>query len=176
MFGLLIGTLCLMGLLATLRHRRHARFFPGYGPGFGGWDRYGHEPSFRHHHHHDAGYGRSRLLFGVFRRLDATPGQEKAILALAEAVAQQLRDSRKELDGARRELAAALGGEALDPLAFDAAFARGGELFTRLSRELQHALAELHEVLDPEQRKQLAEWLADGSFSPRVVGARHYGC
>ena len=76
------------------------------------------------------------------------------------------------------ELLAACDGarEVLDPVALEAAFAQGGELFARLSRELKHALAEAHELLDGEQRKQLSEWIADGSLSPRFYGAHQHGC
>lgn len=180
MFGLFIGTLCLIGLFSVLRRRRHARFFPVYGPAmyYGGWHRYGHGHGHVHGYGHGPGFGprgrRGRALYALFQRLDATPGQEKALLALAESMAQQLRDSRTELNLARRDLAAALGGDVLDPVVLDAAFTRGNELFTRASRELKRTLAEAHELLDPEQRKQLAEWIADGSFSPRAF--QGYAC
>ena len=176
MVGMLIGTGCLIALFGTLRRHRYAHHGHGYGFGMdpGGWHRYGYEPSFEPRRG-----ARGRLLYGLFRRLDATPGQEKALIALAEGVAQHVRDSRKELHAVRRELAAALAGDVLDPVVLDAAFAHGGELFARMSDQLKHALAQAHEVLDSEQRKLLAEWLADGSFSPRMYGlhgAHRHGC
>jgi Spy/CpxP family protein refolding chaperone len=182
MLGLIFGTLCLIALIATLRRRRYARFMDyGVGPFWGGapfrdgWGDgfgfgFGHGPGrFRPR-------GRRRLLYGLFRRLDTTPGQEKAIVDLMNGVRERLSEARAELVAARRELAAALGGEVLDPAALEVAFRRGNEQFARLSREVQAALAGVHEALDPEQRQQLAELLADGSLNPRLYGAHAYAC
>lgn len=178
MLGLIVGTLCLIALIATLRRRRYAHFMDyGYGPFWGGpfrdgWgDGLGHG---RRHFHHFR--GRRRLLYGLFRRLDTTPGQEKAIVELMNGVRDRLGEARGELAAARRELAAALGGEVLEAAALEAAFRRGNEQFARLSRELQAALAGVHEALDPEQRQQLAELLADGSLNPRLYGTHAYAC
>lgn len=182
MFGLFIGTLCLIALIATLRARRYARFMPamggayydcGYGRGYG---HYLARRTFeRSYWSHDAPR-RGRFLFDLFRRLDATPGQEKAILKVAEEIQARVNESRRELETARRDLAAALGGDELDSTAFDAAFLRNTELFVRLSREVQSALINVQQTLDPAQRKVLAELIADGSFGPCLYGAHPYSC
>lgn len=174
MLGLFVGTLCLIALIATLRRRRYARFFYyGYAPF---WS----EPYGGHgfgHGHGRRSRGRRGLFYGLFRRLDTTPGQEKAIVDLVDGVRARLSEARGELASARRELAAALGGEVLDPAALDAAFRRANELYARLSKDVQQALAGVHEALDPEQRRQLAELLADGSFNPRLYGPHPaYAC
>jgi Spy/CpxP family protein refolding chaperone len=176
MVGLIFGTLCLIALVATVRRRRYARFFYGHAPFWGGpWhDGFGHgygRGSFRR------ARGRRGLFYGLFQRLDTTPGQEKAIVDLVDGVRERLSEAAAELGATRRELAAALGGELLDPAALDAAFQRANALFARLSKDAQAALAGIHEALDPEQRRQLAELLADGSFGPRFHGPhRAYAC
>jgi Spy/CpxP family protein refolding chaperone len=177
MLGLILGTLCLIALIATLRRRRYGHFMHyGYAPFWGG--PFHGAPDYGFGHRHGRRFrGRRRLLYGLFRRLDTTPGQEKAIVALMEGMRERLGEARGELAATRRELAAALGGEVLDSAAFEAAFRRGNELFGRLSREVQAALLGIHEALDPEQRRQLAELLADGSLNPRLYGAHHgYAC
>jgi hypothetical protein len=174
MLGLFIGTLCLFALLATLRRRRYA-YFMGYGP----HPFWGHGPRAcgRSRSYHDLerdwGFrgrrerGRRVFMYDMFRRLDTTPGQEKEIVRLVEGARQRVGETLHELAGARHELAAALGSEVLDGAALDAAFRRGGELFANLGGELQRALSGIHEALDPEQRRQLAELIADGSFGAR---------
>jgi Spy/CpxP family protein refolding chaperone len=181
MLGLFVGTVCLIALMATLRARRYAHFMPA-----GGW--YGHGCGARHYRfghrspvagywlHEAHGTRRGRFLFDLFRRLDATPGQEKAILKVAEEFRARLHASQRELDVARRDLAVALGGDELDNDAFDAAFLRNTELFVRFSREVQEALVSVHQTLDPAQRRVLSELVADGSFGPCLYGAHPYSC
>ena len=167
MLGMLVGTLCLIALIATVRRRRYARFFDdGDAPFWDGvYDGYGCHGVGRWHRRRAR--GRRRQLYGLFRRLDTTPGQEKAIAEWMDGVRTRLSEARGELATTRRELAAALGGEVLDAAALDAAFRRADALYARLSKDVQQALAGVHETLDPEQRRQLAELLADGSFSSR---------
>jgi Spy/CpxP family protein refolding chaperone len=179
MLGLIVGTVCLMGLVVTLKRRRHyhrAREFYGF------------------HHHHDRGgpWGwrrSSRTAWGhpggrrrdpihlVFAQLDCTPGQEKAVLASLDGLRARLANARAELDVIRRELSSLLASDVLDQAAVDAATARQNALFGTLSAELRELLSTLHEVLDPEQRRGLAELLADGSLFQQLrghyVGSRH---
>jgi hypothetical protein len=108
--------------------------------------------------------GRGRLLSGLFRRLDTTPGQEKALRELVDGLGGSLGDARSELMASRRDLAAAFSGEAIDQGALDRAFQRNTELLTKLSAELKAALASAHQALDSEQRKYLAELISQGPF------------
>src|SRR5689334_17281179 len=92
--GLLIGTVCLVGLVRVLVGRRYYGGFHhhgGYGYGPPGWGGYG---------HHGGPWGRRRgFLFSILARLDATPTQERAIMtALGE-----LKDTARELRGTVRE-------------------------------------------------------------------------
>jgi hypothetical protein len=121
-----------------------------------------------------AGFGRRRgLLSGLFRRLDTTPGQEKVIRELFEQLGGSLGDARAEFMAARRQLAVALEGD-LDGAALEAAFTRNGELFSKLSTELKAALRSLHETLDRDQRKLLAELLSVGLGRGRPFGRHAY--
>lgn len=108
--------------------------------------------------------GRGRLLSGLFRKLDTTPGQEKALRELVEGLGGSLGDARSELMASRRDLAAAFSSEAIDQAALDRAFQRNTDLLTKLSGELKTALASAHQTLDSEQRKYLAELISRGPF------------
>ncbi|HEX6245326.1 MAG TPA: periplasmic heavy metal sensor [Polyangiales bacterium] len=105
---------------------------------------------------------RGRWLSGLFRRLDTTPGQEKALRELVTGLGSSLGDARSEFVAARRELATALSGETVDNTSLDRAFQRNTELLTKLSGELKAALASAHQTLDGEQRKYLAELIGQG--------------
>jgi Spy/CpxP family protein refolding chaperone len=163
MFGLIIGTLCLFALIATLRGRHHGYFVPfGYR---------------RHWHHGDAGHGyydrgeygfrggrRGRGRFAarwLFERLDTTPGQEKAIVKSFETLQEHLASGRSELGAAKQELAQALGGDVLDQSALTAASGKLDDLFDKARVELAQALTEIHTALDGKQRKLLAELIAE---------------
>src|SRR5215831_10557010 len=133
-FGLLVGTACLYGLARTVFwHRRgfspfwahryaHAGFGPGYGfgPGFGPgpWGM-GHGPWGRRHGGHAA-------VHSILERLDATPAQEKEIMAALRELWSTARDLRGTLRTSRREVAQAVRSASFDPAAvaettFDAA-------------------------------------------------------
>jgi Spy/CpxP family protein refolding chaperone len=152
MFGLIFGTLCLIGLIVTLRRGPH--WHRGFGHG-----RWG--------HHHGGYYGsRRNWLRGLFLSLDTTPGQEKAIVAALEGVRERGRGLRGELGAARKRVAEAVGGEVLDRDALAAAFNERTGAVDTLREELTRALDAVHAALDPKQRTTLAELIADGSFGP----------
>ena len=172
MLGFIIGTLCLIGLIATLRARRY-----GYGVGYGGyggfhgryappcdsrWERpWAHRP-----------VSPRSVMREAFVRLDTTPGQEKAIIALIESGRDEVRGRRKELAEVRREIAALIASEALDRTELDARIAVAERVFARMGETFSRTLVGVHEVLDERQRRILSELLADGSFSH----GSYYGC
>lgn len=170
MFGLIIGTVCLILLIKTLHYRHYGRFAYGYG----GWGRHGYPAGPWEGpcegYAGGAGYGpawrgrRKGLLRGMFARLDTTPGQEKAIVSLLELAGERLRALRGDMRGTRKEIAALFASEVLDTNALEALFAQHRATFDRLSSEGVQTLAAIHELLDPKQRRMLSELLADGSF------------
>jgi uncharacterized membrane protein len=177
MFGLVLGTLCLIALVATVRRRRYGRFArahwhgraPWVGPyaGFEGWSRRSYAitmpPGLRR-----GGW----LVRALFERLDTSHGQEKALVQIAAQVRERLHGTRDELHAARKDLAAAVGGDVIDGTALDSAVARHKALFDKLGKELTQTLLSVHEVLDGEQRALLAQMIANG---PMVGGWRGVG-
>ena len=165
MFGVFFGTLCLVGLFATLKHRRHGYAFGG--PfGFGRHSHYGRPPWAER-------FARERKrwwLRSLFERLDTTPGQEKLIMKGIDAVTDQMETGRRELRDVRRQVAQALGGDVLDEAVLGAALERVETLMAQSKLELTHALTEIHAALDGEQRRELAELIAEG---PRRSEHRH---
>ncbi|MFO0696932.1 MAG: Spy/CpxP family protein refolding chaperone [Polyangiales bacterium] len=164
MIGFVIGTVCLVMLVATVRRRHayhafaHAGFGGPCGPGamgprprgFGGpWA---------------FGGGPRGMLRAVFASLETTPGQEKAIVAEAEKCRDAMREGRKELRESREDIARAVGGDVFDEVALAAAYAKHDAAIGRMREAGTAALAKVHEVLDAEQRKKLAETLGHGYF------------
>src|SRR5690242_15495516 len=107
-----------LGIMALRRaHRWHHGYY-GYG-----W----HSP-FGHgcHSHHGFGWaGRRRhrawmMLNWLFSRIDATPAQERAIVAEFEKLQDGLRAAKAGVHEARGDLAAALRGPVLDDAALGA--------------------------------------------------------
>jgi hypothetical protein len=174
MFGFIIGTLCLIALIGTLRRRRYAHFMFAHGHPFGwagmhgdyGYAAYAPPPRWggRGYGHYGYGHHGRGHHFGraLLEHLDTTPGQEKAIQQAVNAVREHLSGTRDELKAVRKDLAAALGGDVLDPAALDTALGRGEAVVQSVARELATALASVHAALDGEQRKRLAELIAEG--------------
>ena len=168
MFGLFFGTLCLLALIATLRRRRFAHLVFAHGPGFGyggpfGWGGFGHGHGYGagHGFGHGPRRGRHARRFLV-EWLDTTPGQEKVIAQAIHNVTAGMDGAYDELAAARKEVAAALGGDVFDEAALRAGLDRGLGVAQKLTTELSQVLPEVHSVLDGEQRKRLAELIAEG--------------
>jgi Spy/CpxP family protein refolding chaperone len=163
MFGFIVGTLCLVGLVSTVRRRRYGHFMHAYGHGHQAhWGRGGY--GYRSGPGWHGGTSGRGMLRGLFAQLDTTPGQEKAIVSAVEKLRERFRGARGGVTEARKELATALGGEVLDRAALEAVMARQDEVLGSLNDGLRETLASVHEALDAEQRRRLAELIADGSL------------
>lgn len=138
MFGFIFGTACLVGLFYTLRGGRH-------------W----------HHHRGGGRWGRARLRW-LFERLETSPGQEKVIVKTVEEVTEAFAKVRDELGPSRAALGSALRGEQFDGAAVREMFARHDVAMDNLRRTVQGGLAQVHEALDPRQRRELADLLEHG--------------
>jgi hypothetical protein len=138
MFGFIVGTACLAGLLYTLRRR---------------------------HWHHHGGPGRwswrGRLRW-VFERLDTSPGQEKVLVQAADELTEAFEKLRDERSATRAAIARSLRGETFDPAALRELDARHDELVDHLRKTLRVSLSKIHEALDPQQRRELADVLEHG--------------
>ena len=160
MLGIIFGTLCLVALVATVR-RRHGSFAyrPAWHPGFDDVYGVGHPSRFARRR-----LGRRNMLRALFARLDTTPGQEKAIVALLDGAWERARASRSELREAQREVGALLGSAVLERAALESALAHPRRLVDDYQQELTTLLIAVHEHLDDKQRRVLGELTADGSL------------
>ena len=154
MFGFLIGTACLIGLVGVLRHGHH-RYGYGYGHGCGG------------------GRGRHfRPLYMLFDALDTSPGQEKAIRNAVEDLWEQARETRRQVHRGRSEVADAIRGEVFDRARIDDLIAKNQTLLSELLQRAADTFGSVHSVLDDRQRRRLADLIESG---PGWRFARHGG-
>ena len=145
MFGIFIGTACLIGLAVALRRGRH---WHGCGPGGGEWGRRGGR----------FGFGR-RGLYWLFQKLETTPGQEKVILTAISDLKEHAKNARAEMRGTASEVAEAFRGDELDEDAFAGIFEPHLSRIENLRTELARTVHQIHEVLAPEQRERLADFI-----------------
>lgn len=145
MFGFIIGTLSLVGLVKVLRHGRG--WHGGYGYGAGG--------------------GRGRwMLRRLFQRLDTTPGQEKVITEAFEEMQEKARAIREEFLKTRSTFSRAVRGEAFDTESVREAFDKQQGVVDELKKSLLASLQKIHEALTPEQRAVAGDLL---EFGPRYA-------
>lgn len=154
MFGFIIGTASLIGLVTLLR-RRHWY-------AHGGWGWHGERPG---------GGRRTWMLRWLFRHLDTTAGQEKVFNEAAEDLEGRMREIRSDLEQLRKEMARGLRLPQYDPSAVREAFAQQRARMEGLEEALVAHLGKIHEALDERQRGVLAELVQDG---PRRA-MRHCG-
>lgn len=179
-FAIGAGGLALGYLFGRRSGYRHAAF--GYGP-FGHHGPHGGCGPHHGHHgfhghpgwgHGPRGFGRGRRgLRFLFHRLDTTAAQEKVI---REAI-DEVRDAGQGLRGEGRALRGRLGeafaSETFDTEAFEAAFEGPEAQVRELRGVLTRALAKVHAILTPEQRRELAALLESGpGFFGRRFGRR----
>jgi len=152
-----------LGFIAARKARRCG--------GCGGGGRYG----WHHHHHHGwrgrgggggygyYGYGRHRApLHMALAHIDATPAQERAIVAEVDKLHERLHGARATLKDSRGDLAAAIRGPALDDASLGAVLGRVDGATGEARGAVLDALRNIHGVLDDKQREQLADLLDKG--------------
>jgi hypothetical protein len=151
--AIVIGVLGIMALRRA--HRWH------YGHDGNGW----HSPYGRGCHSHRWGgwhgrHARERMMVHwLFSRIDASPAQERAIIAELEKLQDRMRAARAGVHDARGDLAAALRGPVLDDAALGAALGRVDTATGAARSAVIDALRGVHGVLDDRQRGQLADLL-----------------
>jgi len=96
------------------------------------------------------------LLQSLLRRLDASPDQERAIVAEVERLGERARAAGAGLDEARSDLAAAVRGRAVDDAALGAVIGRVDMAVGEVRAAAIDALRGVHGVLDDRQRTELA--------------------
>lgn len=147
-----------LGILGfwAARKARRCRGFYGYG-----W---------HHHGWHGGGwYGgwhggyRRRGLHMVLAHIDATPAQERAIVAEVDRLQERMYAARASVMDSRADLGAAVRGPELDDAALGAVLGRVDSASAEMRSAAIDALRNIHGMLDDKQRHQVADFI-DGHF------------
>jgi Spy/CpxP family protein refolding chaperone len=141
-----------LGILGAVAFRKARRCRGGY-HGCYGRDHYG----WRRHHH----WGR-RGLYMAFSHLDASPAQERAIIAEIDKLRERAYAAKRTVKDGRADLAAAIRGSVLDDAALGAVLGRVDGSTAEMRTAMLEALRNIHAVLDDKQRSQLADLLDQG--------------
>jgi uncharacterized membrane protein len=139
---------------------------------------YGYHGHHGHHGCHGHGYGgqgpwggrgpgrgfgrRSWMMHAALARLDATPAQERAIVAEIDRLTERVHAAKSSLKDARGDLAAAIRSAALDDAALGGALGRADTVTVEIRSAALDALRGIHAILDDKQRAQLADMLDRG--------------
>ena len=148
-----------LGVLGAVavRKARRCRGYYGYGGDCGGhWGGW-------HHHHHHGGWGR-RGLYMAFSHLDASPAQERAIIAEIDKLRDRVYAAKAGVRDARPDFAAAIRGPVLDDAALGAVLGRVDAATTEARAAVLEAVRNIHALLDQAQREKLASFLDQGWF------------
>jgi hypothetical protein len=176
---ILLGAASLM-LVSRALHRHHHGWH-------GRWAFCGHGPfgRFGHHHGHGEGpdydgygprflHGGNPLSGGFFvralaDRLDATRAQEKVIREATDEFRQSATKLKGEGQRTRADLAAAFRKGSFDEVMLGELYARHDRSLEDLRKAFVGMGARIHEVLDDEQRAQLADMIEAGpkAWRPR---------
>jgi len=109
-------------------------------------------------------------LYWLSDRLQATPGQERAIAAALERVLAAKEKARGDLAKVGAALARELRSPQLDRDALQREVSQAHGELVHVEEAVLDAASEIHEALEPEQRRRLAELL------DQVTGARPWSC
>lgn len=145
-----------LGVLGFAAMRRaHRRCHGYYGCGGYGWQ----GPfGFGGHGHHGWGRPRGRMvLHALFSRIDASPAQERAIIAEVDKLVERIHGAKVNLKDGHGDLAAALRGPVLDDAALGAVLGRVDATTGEVRAAVVDALRAIHGVLDDKQRAQVAD-------------------
>jgi uncharacterized membrane protein len=144
----LAAAIGVLGIAAMGRAHRCGRGSHGYG-----W--YGPYGDGLHGH----GARRRWMMRALFRRIDATPAQERAIVAELDKLEDRVHAAKAGVHDARGDLAAALRGPVLDDAALGAVLGRVDAVIGEVRSAVIDALRGVHGLLDDRQRGQIADLL-----------------
>jgi uncharacterized membrane protein len=106
----------------------------------------------------------------VLSRLDASPAQERAIVAEVDKLRERAWSARRNLKDSRSDLAAAVRGPSLDDAALGAMLGRVDTATGEVRSAALDAIRNIHAVLDDRQREQLADMIDHGWWRGRSHG------
>ena len=156
MFGFVFGVLCLIGFVSVLRRRGWRR--SGYGYGWHGHGWHGHGRGWQGRGWRGGGW----MMYRAFEALDTSPGQEKAIRGALSELRAALTELRPELYATRAQVSQSLAAESFDAAGVETLVEGQLDSLRRVGPLLSRALGQIHEALDPDQRRRLARFLELG--------------
>jgi len=160
MFALIIGIICLVALIGTVRRHRY-----GYAHGVGGYHRvgpgWGRHPRARHREPWNrTHWGKREMLETLLERVEATPEQEEVIRDQARKFHKKVKSMRGEGKRTREDVARAFSAESFDENIMGDLFVRHDDALRELRIQAVELLANVHIVLDERQRELLASIVA----------------
>lgn len=111
------------------------------------------------HNHGWNPHWRRRGLHMLLRRIDASPAQERAIIAEVEQFRDRVRGVRANAPEARADLAAAIRAPELDDATLASLKSRVDTAIGDVRTAALEALRNIHALLDPGQRERVADFL-----------------
>lgn len=162
MFSFVIGIICFVALINTVRRHRY-----GYAHGWGWPHRPWHgwscpPPGPPHGPWHRPHWDGRRALDSFIDRLGATKEQERVIREQARHFRSKLRSMRGEGGRTREDLARAFRADSFDENVMGDLFIRHDDELRELRIQAVELLASVHAVLDERQRELLASIVEDG--------------
>ena len=161
MLGFIFGTACLFGVFLLVWHgspRLSRRPFSRFNPGRVSGD----------------------LADALVDTLHASPAQETTIRQSVDGLLRATREARRKLRRARAATAHALRTEPLDAEAMSEAVAQSRAAYESIQEAALQSFTQVHAVLEPEQRKRLAELISTGTLpawtSPYRSPATYASC
>lgn len=160
MFGFLFGFACLIALIVVLRKEMHAKWGGSCG-GHRGWHGHG---SCGPDGGHGGGFWAHRDMFlrRMFGWLGTSPNQEKAIKETMNKMQEAVSAAKRDLWLTREQLAVLFRSDSFDETLVSDMISRHDEAVERVRNAAVDSLAKVYEILDPDQRAKLAEWLEQG--------------
>ncbi len=146
MVGIIIGTVCLVGLVKVVG-RRH---------GYRGHSCRGH---YRRRRHISSPRDRMEHLFD---ELDLSEEQEDKVKDHVRAYRKRVRKLKAERERSAEDIAAAMRSESFDENILGEMFARHDDVMRELRKDSVELLAHVHYILDERQRTKLASIIDGG--------------
>jgi hypothetical protein len=151
-----------LGFFAWRRaHRRCFGHAHGYGPGGcgrGGWGRHRGHRGWRSHHD-----GRRWMIDRALEHLDASPAQERAIIAELQQLEERVHAAGRRVRDQRGPLADAVRGAELDVGALAGVDHELEQAGAEARTAAIEAVRRIHALLDDHQRERLAALLGRGA-------------
>jgi protein CpxP len=97
--------------------------------------------------------------------LDATADQQAKIAGIAKSAVTDLRAMREKAQAARTQAVSLLTAQTIDRTAIERLRTEQIALAETASKRIAQALADSAEVLNPDQRKKVADWVTSGPWS-----------